>query len=371
MNIMQKAKARLLLNHPFFATLVMQTPIRENKDIPTACTDMKSIEYNPDFFNSLPVEEVEFVLAHEVLHIVWLHGMRKHERQMPLWNWACDYAINYILKQSGMKMPKDGLYDEAYKGMSAEQIYDLLKREQEKNPPKGGQGQPGKPGSGSPPPVFGEDLVDPAPMSEAEQAKLGEEMKGRIAQAASMARLAGKMPGEIARMVGDILNPQVPWQDLLRDYMTRTTKNDETWAKRNRRFSSVYLPARHSEQMGEIVVIGDTSGSITAEDLNKTAAEINSIAQMVNPERIRVLWADTRVAKEEVHEAGDPITFDPKGGGGTDMRVPLAYAEQYHPDVVVLITDGYTPWPDSEPDYPLIVCCTTNANVPVGMVVRI
>ena len=65
------------------------------------------------------------------------------------------------------------------------------------------------------------------------------------------------------------------------------------------------------------------------------------------------------------------IKLEPKGGGGTDMRVPLKYAEQFDPKVVVLFTDGYTPWPKEEPPYPLIVCCTTNVEVPVGQVIRI
>jgi predicted metal-dependent peptidase len=140
--------------------------------------------------------------------------------------------------------------------------------------------------------------------------------------------------------------------------------------RRNRRFQNVYLPARHSEKMGEIVLIGDTSGSIGNDELCKYMAEAGAIAEDVHPERIRILWADTKVAGEQVFEEGELIVAKPKGGGGTDMRVPLKKAEDYQPEVVVLFTDGYTPWPDVEPDYPLIVCCTTDVNVPIGMDIR-
>ena len=126
----------------------------------------------------------------------------------------------------------------------------------------------------------------------------------------------------------------------------------------------------YSEGMGEIVVIGDTSGSITNEEIGKVIASVEDIAASTRPERVRLVWADTEVAGEEVFENGEPIDAHPKGGGGTDMRVPLAYVEQYSPDVVVLITDGYTPWPDSDPAYPLIVCCTTKVDCPVGRVLR-
>jgi predicted metal-dependent peptidase len=82
------------------------------------------------------------------------------------------------------------------------------------------------------------------------------------------------------------------------------------------------------------------------------------------------LWSDTEVASEQFFDDGEAPVFIPRGGGGTDMRVPLAHATQFEPEVVILITDGYTPWPAREPDYPLIVVCTTNAPVPVGKVIR-
>ena len=105
--------------------------------------------------------------------------------------------------------------------------------------------------------------------------------------------------------------------------------------------------------------------------LAKGAAEINGIAAQVRPERIRVVWTDDKEsASVQVFERGEPMEFHPVGGGGTDMRKPLKYVEQYDPIVVIMFTDGYTPWPTVEPDYPLIVVCTTDAPCPVGRVIR-
>jgi predicted metal-dependent peptidase len=197
-------------------------------------------------------------------------------------------------------------------------------------------------------------------------------MKQKVAQAANAARLAGKLKGDLARMVTEFLDPKVPWVDVLRDYLLCIVKDDESWSKRNRRFGNIYLPARHSESMGPIVIIGDSSGSIwcSPEELETFATEIQSVADLMQPEHIRLIWADTQVAGETVFERGDTLVFDVKGGGGTDMRVPLEYVEQYDPEVVILLTDGYTPWP-TEPDYPLIVCCSTSTNVPIGNVIRL
>lgn len=209
-------------------------------------------------------------------------------------------------------------------------------------------------------------------MSAEDKARIEQDIQQRVAQAASMARLAGKLPAGLQRLVDGIVNPPLPWQDLLREFMTRITKNDESWSRRNRRVLDVFLPARHSEQMGEVIVIGDTSGSMNNDDFAQIAMELNCICDTVKPERIRVIWADdTDCALEEVFEQGEELVLHPKGGGGTDMRKPLRYAEQFDPEVVLLITDGWTPWPSVEPDFPLIVACSTSVEVPVGSVVRL
>ena len=371
MSKMQKSRAIMLLKQPFFASLLMSTKAIETREIPTAETDMNNLYYNPDFIESLEQEVVLFVLAHEVMHIALAHGMRLQTRNHKIWNYACDYAINMMLKDTGFTIWDKCLYNEKYRGMSADQIYDLLVKECEQDRKAGGSGEVsdvvGNDAGG-----MGEDVQAPeAARDPASQARVQRSIQQRVAQAASVARMQGKFGGSLERMVGEILDPKVPWSQVLRDYMTRVSKDDEHWSRRNRRFSQVYLPARHSEKMGEIVMIGDTSGSIGNDELCRYMAEAGAIAEDCRPERIRILWADTRVAGEQVFEDGEPITPVPKGGGGTDMRVPLEAAGKYEPECVILFTDGYTPWPDVDPDYPLIVCCTTNADVPVGLDVRI
>src|SRR5208282_4113569 len=170
------------------------------------------------------------------------------------------------------------------------------------------------------------------------------------------------------RLVDGILNPPLPWQQVLAEFMYQScVATDETWGRRDRRFPETYLPGRYSETMGEIVIIGDTSRSIGDQIFAQAGAEIDGMMHQVKPERVRVVWADdTDCAAEEIFEAGEPITLNPKGGGGTDMCKPLKFVEQYDPRVVILITDGYTPWPDVEPDYPLIVLMSTEAPCPIG-----
>lgn len=362
---MQKVRAKMMIQQPFFATLMMSTPMIETRDIPTAATDMANLYINPDFIESLDDDLKMFVLGHEVMHIALEHGLRLGVRDPRLWNFAGDYAINLMLKEAGFKIWEHCLIDDKYEGMSADHIYEQLK----KNPPQGGGSGDGKPGSGEAGGMIG-DIMQPKEMSPAEEAKLKRSVQQRVAQAAQVARMAGKLKGSLERFVNEILDPKVPWSVMLREYMHRHCQDDETWSRRNRRFE-VFLPTRYSEKMGEIVLIGDTSGSIGNEELTQYMSEASAIAEEVSPERIRIVWADAHVAGEQLFEEGEPIVPKPQGGGGTDMRVPLKHVEQYNPEVVVLFTDGYTPWPTTEPDFPLIVCCTTETDCPIGQVVRI
>jgi predicted metal-dependent peptidase len=384
MDKMSKARAKLLIQHPFFASLIMSMPYEMTTDVPTAATDGKKHYYNPEFMESLTIDEIMGVQAHEASHDMLYHVLRMFGRSQRVWNMACDYAVNHIILSCGMKLPEGCLVDPELGKNSADVNYEILMKKMEDNRKKNktqaskngeGNGGPergeGEPDDGLTEDALGQDMrAAPDNTDPAKQAQSEQEIRQRVAQAANIARMAGKMPGVLERFVNEILNPQVPWQEYLREYMTRMVKSDESWAKRNRRFADTYLPTRHSEQMGELVVIADTSGSIGDKELNQIAAEIKSIADEIKPERIRTVWADTRVANEEVFECGDDLVFHPAGGGGTDMRVPLEHVRQYEPEVVVMITDGYTPWPNEEPDYPLIVVCTTDTKVPIGQVVR-
>lgn len=359
-----KAKARLVMNHPFFATLLLKTEVVLSDICQYAATDMKRIYLNPEYVKTAKISDLMSDLCHEVGHNAFLHSDRRGTRDRQLWNVAADHAINLMLEDQKFTVPPGGwLADPKYKGWSSEKIYDDL-RQQEK---AGGSLKRDRM-HGDVLDVPGSDGSNPV-----EHATAVRKAKRAVAEAAMRAKLAGKLHGELARLVDELLNPKVPWPDILRDYLMRIVQDDESWTRRNRRYRDFILPARHSETMGPIVIIGDSSGSIwcSPEELESFATEIQSVADMVQPEHIRLIWADTKVAGEEVFERGDILKFEVKGGGGTDMRVPLSYVEQYEPEVVILLTDGYTPWPEVEPPFPLIVCCSTDVSCPVGDVIRL
>lgn len=380
-----KAKSRLLMEHPFFATLLLRTPVIvtdncHGSPVPLAATNGENIFFNPDFLEKCSVDDVMTVLAHEVGHDSLLHSLRLGHRNPDLFNQAADHAINLMLIDQKFSCPKSvpggWLADPDYKGWSADRIYDDLRRKQP--PPQGGGGSgkgggdksgPGKGGgAGQRDPLHGDLLPSPA-RSAAEQAVAEQNAKQRVAAAANMARMAGKLTGDLARMVDDMLEAKVPWTDVLRDYMFKVVKARDNWARRNRRFSNFYLPTRRSVTMGPICFIPDTSGSMMGDDMEKICSELAHCAAQTKPENIRVVWTDAAIKGEQVFDCNEfsYAALKPVGGGGTDMRIGLKHVEQYDPQVVVLMTDEYTPWPDTPCPFPVICISTTSKGCPDWM----
>jgi predicted metal-dependent peptidase len=356
------------MRHVFFAALLLSTKMEEDESISTAATDMIRILYNPKFIEGLSNDLVIFVIVHEACHIMLKHGLRLQGRNRKRANIAMDFAINIMLKKAGFVI-WEFAYLDVYRGkyvdfdgMSFEQIYPILEEMDKEigdaGGGRGGGGPDGKQGGMS------DDVIKPENIAPEAVVEIERQIQQKVAQAAALARGQGTLPGDIERLVDGVLNPPLPWQQVLQEYATQVTHNNESWARRDRRHQAIYLPSRYDEAMGELVLIGDTSGSMQGV-FAQVAVEIGAIAEFVRPERIRIIWADdTDCAFEQVFEPGDEIAIKPRGGGGTDMRKPLKYAEQFDPIVVVLVTDCHSPWPVKPTPYPLIVCSTTNAKSP-------
>src|SRR5580698_6251739 len=142
----QKARTSLILDHPFFGSLLFRLKGHESRSIKTMATDGVSLYYNPDFVETLNTANLAGTLAHEVMHPALHHHVRRSGRDPKLWNQACDYAINLLLVDAGLSLPDGVLIDDRFRGMSSEQIYNLLESEPEtENGPgnEDGEDEPG------------------------------------------------------------------------------------------------------------------------------------------------------------------------------------------------------------------------------------
>jgi len=114
----QKARTALLLDHPFFGSLLFRLGGRASNSIQTMATDGVSLFYNPAFVETLNAAELAGVLAHEAMHPALQHHTRRGDHDRERWNMACDYAINPLLLDAGLTLPKDVLINQGFSGLS-------------------------------------------------------------------------------------------------------------------------------------------------------------------------------------------------------------------------------------------------------------
>lgn len=356
MRTLDRAKAQLLLDHPFFATLLLKMGIVITDEVPTAAVDGVNLYVNLDWFNQWNQDQQIGLLAHEVLHPAFLHHTRRGDRDPKLWNIACDYAINLILADANIKLPDGGCLDDKYRDMGAEEIYNKLLEQGKKG--AGNSWQPGDGFNGG----FG-DVMDLPGMNSSDPNDPVRQMEEQkqvqaLISAHQVAKAAGKGVGGVDRLIKGLLEPKVDWQTELQRLVSEKTYDDYTWAKPNRRHINrgFYLPILENESYGEIALIFDTSASVSQDDLNVYASECNGIGSMVQSKKW-VIYCDSGINGEvEEFDHGDDLVLTMKGGGGTDFRPPFVWLDKnsVEPKMAIYFTDGYCYNFPSEPDFPVI-----------------
>jgi predicted metal-dependent peptidase len=395
----QKARTTLLLDHPFFGTLLFRLGAQARRSIATMATDGVSLYFNPQFVETLSAAELAGTLAHEVMHPALQHHTRRRGRNPRRWNMACDYAINPMLLDAGLTLPKDVLFDNRFRGMSAERIYNLLEEEEQNqssssNAESESQGDAADSGGGSnssksssseqemdephateTPGGIGQVLDAPEPENGEEDtvAEQARDWQIAVEQAENVAKLAGKLPAGVTRSLEAAESARVDWRELLRRAWSEAIPADYSWTRPNRRhvWNGLYLPGVVCEGAGEICIAVDCSGSINARQLGLFEAEVRSILAGQQPRLVHVLYFDTEVQKVETYQAGQPVKLAPVGGGGTDFGPCFHWLEErgITPQTLVFLTDLWSTFPSDVPPYPVIWASTGKRDAPFGQVI--
>lgn len=356
-----KARSALVLEDPFFGTLVLRLIPKPDPSCKTLWTDGAALGYSPDFVDSLSFDELKGSLRHEVLHCALAHHARRGDRDAERWNIAADYATNALLRGRAT-LPAGALDNPDFDGLAAEDIYCRLPQpppspDQAPDPDPGGTGEVRDAGAGDDP------GTTPSP---AELARSAAEWKVATAQAAQAAKNAGKLPADMARELDRVVDPRLPWREILRRFIDRAARTDYSWLPPNRRHvhAGRYFPSARSERLREIAVAVDTSGSIDAETLSQFAAELSAIAAEIGA-GLTVIYCDARIQRVETYTREDlPLALNPVGGGGTDFRPVFEYLAsrpEDPPACLIYLTDLWGTFPDFEPDFPVLWVATDDA----------
>jgi len=350
------ARVGLLLRASFFGNLATRLKlVNADEWCTTAGTDGRNFYYNSRFVDKLRPKEIEFLFGHEVLHCVYDHFGRRGDRDAQLYNCAADYCVNsdLIKHRVGEKITTvPCLYDSKYDGKSSEEIYDILYENAEKidvqklieqllddhmdGDETGEGGGDGEDGNGRP------------KLSQAEKDAIKDEIKEALLAAAAASDGAGNLPAGVKRIIQDLTAPKMNWRELLRMQLESTIKSDFTWMRSSRKGwdMDAVMPGRKPDELIDIALLIDASGSIDGVMLKDFLGETAGIMEQFESYRIHLATFDTAVHNPQQYNSEnlENITdYECKGGGGTDFDCIYEYLkeQEIEPKRLIILTDGY------------------------------
>jgi predicted metal-dependent peptidase len=380
------ARIGLLLRHSFFGNLATRLQlVNADEWCSTAGTDGLKFYYNSRFVMMLKPKEVEFLVGHEVLHVVYDHMGRRGERDPQIWNIADDYAVNADLKRHKVGefiKTVPCLYEAKYDGKAAEEIYDDLMKnvktisiadlvnqmiddhmEEDDEGSEGGggrdgEGEPGK-GSGGGGDGDGEQgnrgRRRPK-VSNEERERIRQEVKQAILNAAGGAE-AGTVPANVERLIKAHTNPIMPWRELIQSNLTSSIRSDFSWMRPSRKgwHIDAIMPGMTPGEEIEVTIAIDMSGSISDKQAGQFLAETAGMMDAFDGYKIHIFCFDTEIYNpaDFTSENLDLIDdYKPVGGGGTDFEAIFDYLKEnaMSPKRLIVFTDGYPcgSWGDAD-----------------------
>lgn len=399
MKKIEAARLALVRKFPYLSAALWALRVVTTERVPTMAVDAGWRLYvNPAFTESLQPKEATGVLWHELEHL-----LRKHHRRAEAlgadpvaWNLATDCAINDDAKEAGLVLPEGGCYPHLF-GLEAHRAEEYYYQFFAKNAPQANaqgsrqpnsqpNGQPNNQGNGQDksqgngqgngqgkkvwmtdthaPAIerraweLGHDHPESPALSEAE----AEIVRSEVARAIlEHAKTRGSVPAGMVRWAQEIVAPVIPWQKVMAHHLrngVRLTvgRTRPTYERIHRRMgvmdARVRLPGSYSLKP-RVAVVVDTSASVSDQMLGHALGEIQGILRQVGAE-LFVVATDARAHAAQKVQRVDEIRL--VGGGGTDMRVGIEAAMKLRPgpDVIVVLTDGITPWPEEKPPVPVI-----------------
>lgn len=364
-------RARMIFctQQAWFGSLIGKLKLRistDNQRFPTCATDGETVYFGAEFVRKITIEELVFVFGHEILHCLLNHHFRKtSDRDMRTWNYACDYVVNDLLVKGGIGvMPKGALYDPNYSGKTCEEIYGAIsKMSKEKkdalqtlddHSAMNGEGfdevsVSSSKGNGN---DEGEDFHEMSPETAEKWADTLEKVEKEI-RGAIQGRGAG-----LEKSLANLLNAESPdidrytslldWRDELREFIKEKFSTDMTYMKPNKKAQGLgfSLPTMRTEEMLNIAIALDTSGSMNPTWITNFLGEIQEILLSYEFGSIHLWCFDTSIHKYEILDSSDVQElsyYKPVGGGGTEFEVNWKHLEDegLKPDLLLMLTDGH------------------------------
>lgn len=363
---MQAARLKVVKTRPYLASILYVLQPVEAPGLGTFGVDKHLRLFFDPKCDEWGVDGVASVLYHEVSHVLRAHAERSEAcgvgpEEATLSNLAADCEINDDLVEEGIKFPTQPAVPSMF-GMKDKLFYEeyLVQLRQKAvkvsiTVPGGAGPTRGKCGSAGGNPCDEEGTTpqdkDAPGISKSEADLIRRAVASEVRDAN---KTQGTVPGWLALWAEALLDPKVDWRKELAHSVRRGLADaagmwDYSYkhpSRRNPMPGAVILPGFRAPRPAVAVVI-DTSGSMGSDDLNAALAEIRGVLRSCGTASagVRVYVTDHHVHSAKKVFRVEQIQL--KGGGGTDMRLGIsaAMADRPTPDIIIVLTDGYTPWP--------------------------
>lgn len=371
-----QAKAKLLVEYPYFGTLASKIDVIMNDDIEAFKSDGRKLEINSEYLQHLELSEMEFIFANGAMHASLVHEMRKNNRSGWLWQMATDMAVNDMLVKNGLDMPYGAQYRERFSGMYAEEIYaelkddilrddedleyeaddsnDVQNSDEKKNDAKQNKQQTEQ--------ALEEEILQEQLFAEEAMTLLESTMQ------------KGEAPVTIERFFQLDDFGKIDWRNELRVALDKYFRDDYVMMPPSKKllYSGIYLPSNISQTF-RLVIAVDSSGSIDEGLLNEFLCEVNFLMTLVPNYQIELIVCDEKIDSHKTFYSGDTLEIDLKGGGATDFRPVFDFIEENLDDVKLLLyfTDLDGIFPQKSPEYEVKWITKKRLEIPFGTTIQL
>lgn len=385
------ARMRILCNHGFYGLLLMHMIYSIDEGCETAYTDGERIAFSPTFLEELSDKELDFVMMHEILHVVLRHCLRGEDKDNERYNIAADIVINSTImhenddKESSITLSKYGesmhIAPDGKEGYlyTAEEVYEMLQSKQKdsdsgnKKSKKAGN-VASKNGRAEKVQQSRKNMDKPVAKrwdDHSQWGKFEEDSKLRDVWVKNFAECCeainvrealnnrGTLPMFAQRMLEKLKKPQTDWRTILNDFIQEEIC-DYSFSPPDRRFqdSPFFLPDFNemgkNDNVSDILFFIDTSGSISDNDMTTAFSEIKgAIDQYDGKLKGWLGFFDAAIIEPKPFSSFEEfIVIKPAGGGGTDFQIIFEYVDQHmkdkEPNCIIILTDGCAPFPKEE-----------------------
>lgn len=328
--LFKSIRIKFLFHHPFLSVISLSLPIiyRENPHSVFE-TDGIHILIDAEKLKEYSQEEITYLYAHTLLHVILKHPYRMRDRDPFIWNLSADIVVNLLLKsfKNVGKRPPEEILDEDLVDKSVEEVYEILYKEEKK-------GQ----------------KID---LIQAKESQNEEKLDALLAQALAVAKKESRIYESLMQEVTTLKRPDIPLHDLLKEFLTTAFfEKTLTYSRPNRRFltQGLYMPGMQKESSFlRLYIAVDASMSIDEKEFSLFLGTIKEVAQNAYEFELTVLPFDDTLRKESILKLDNfsDIHADrfylPKSNGGTDFSVVLKYLHNENPPkdaLLIVLSDG-------------------------------